>query len=168
MSIGKLFHPLQNLLKARAAIKQGAEQGITILHKMSGFIDAHGHFVEYGNTLFSALLYGSTSFEEVLQRVKQFADAHPGLAWIEGRGWDQNKFPGKAFPDNTLLDQLFPATPVVLERVDGHALIANTKALELAGIHAGQTLEGGTVETKNGKLTGILIDNAQRLLRHAM
>jgi predicted amidohydrolase YtcJ len=133
-----------------------------------GFIDAHGHFVGYANSLFTAALYGSTSFEEVVQRVKQFADAHPGLAWIEGRGWDQNKFPGKAFPDNTLLNQLFPTTPVVLERVDGHALLANAKALELAGIHAGETLEGGTVETKKGKLTGILIDNAQGLQHRAM
>ncbi|HEY4108946.1 amidohydrolase [Puia sp.] len=133
-----------------------------------GFIDAHGHFVEYGNSLFTAALFGSTSFEEVVQRVKQFADAHPGLAWIQGRGWDQNKFPGKAFPENTLLNQLFPSTPVVLERVDGHALIANAKALELAGIHPGQILVGGTVETKKGKLTGILIDNAQGLIRRAM
>lgn len=133
-----------------------------------GFIDAHGHFVGYGNSLFTAALFGSASFEEVVQRVKRFSDAHPGLAWIEGRGWDQNRFPGKAFPDNTLLNQQFPTTPVVLERVDGHALIANAKALELAGIHAGQTLEGGTVETRNGKLTGILVDNAQGLLHRAM
>ena len=133
-----------------------------------GFIDAHGHFVGYGSSLFTAALYGSASFEEVAQRVKRFADAHPGLAWIEGRGWDQNKFPDKAFPDNSLLNQLFPATPVVLERVDGHALIANAKALELAGIHPGQTLVGGTVEMKKGKLTGILVDNAQGLLHRAM
>jgi predicted amidohydrolase YtcJ len=129
-----------------------------------GLIDAHTHFVRYGQSLFKALLYGSASFEEVVQRVKMFADAHPGQAWILGRGWDQNKFPGKAFPDNTLLNQLFPSTPVVLGRVDGHALIANARALELAGIRPGQTLEGGTVETKKGRLTGILIDNAQRLV----
>lgn len=133
-----------------------------------GFIDAHGHFVEYGSALFTATLYGSTSFEEVVQRVKQFAAAHPGLPWVQGFGWDQNKFPSKEFPDNTLLNQAFPSTPVVLERVDGHALIANAKALELAGIRPGQTLVGGTVETKKGKLTGILVDNAQGLLRHAM
>jgi len=130
-----------------------------------GFIDAHGHFVEYGKFLFTASLYGSASFEEVARRVKQFADAHPGLAWVQGFGWDQNKFPGKAFPDNTILNQLFPKTPVVLTRVDGHAMIANAKALELASIRAGQTLSGGTVETKDGKLTGILIDNAQGLIR---
>ncbi len=135
-----------------------------VLYIYQGFIDAHAHFVRYGQSLFTAALYGSTSFEEVVQRVKQFADAHPGQAWILGRGWDQNKFPGKAFPDNTLLNQLFPSTPVVLGRVDGHAVIANARALELAGVKPGQTLEGGTVETKNGRLTGILIDNAQHLV----
>jgi len=130
-----------------------------------GFIDAHSHFVGYGGSLFSASLFASASFEEVVQRVKAFADAHPGEAWILGRGWDQNRFPGKSFPDNARLNELFPSTPVVLERVDGHALIANAKALELAGVLPGQQLTGGTVETKNGRLTGILIDNAQRLVR---
>jgi hypothetical protein len=129
-----------------------------------GFIDAHSHFVEYGQSLFTAALFGSVSFEEVVQRVKQFSDAHPGQPWILGRGWDQNKFRGKAFPDNGLLNQLFPSTPVVLGRVDGHAMIANAKALELAGVHAGQTLTGGSIETKNGRLTGILVDNAQQLI----
>jgi predicted amidohydrolase YtcJ len=130
-----------------------------------GFIDAHAHFVRYSESLFTAKLFGSGSWEEVVDRVKQFAKEHPGQAWILGRGWDQNKFPGKAFPDNTLLNQSFPNTPVVLGRVDGHAVIANARALELAGIRPGQKLEGGTVETKNGRLTGILIDNAQRLVQ---
>jgi predicted amidohydrolase YtcJ len=129
-----------------------------------GFIDAHSHFVGYSESLFMADLFGCGSTEEMVRRVKAFADGHPGLAWIRGRGWDQNKFPGKAFPDNTLLNQLYPSTPVVLERVDGHASLANARALELAGVRPGQTLIGGTVETKNGKLTGILIDNAQRLV----
>jgi len=129
-----------------------------------GFIDAHSHFVEYGQSLFTVALFGSASFEEVVQRVKDFAARHPGRAWILGRGWDQNKFPGKAFPDNGLLNQLFPFTPVVLWRVDGHALLANAKALELAGVHAGQTLVGGSIETKNGRLTGLMVDNAEKLI----
>ena len=133
-----------------------------------GFIDAHGHFVEYGESLFMANLFGCASAGEMVQRVKAFADAHPGLAWIQGHGWDQNKFPGKNFPDNKDLNRLFPNTPVVLGRVDGHALLANAAALSLAGIHAGQTLVGGTIETKNGELTGILVDNAQRLVGRQM
>jgi len=130
-----------------------------------GLIDAHTHFVRYGQSLFTAPLYGSESFEEVVRRVKEFAASHPGQAWIQGRGWDQNKFPGKSFPDNSLLNEAFPSTPVVLGRVDGHALIANAKALELAGVKPGQTIEGGVVETKNGRLTGVLIDNAERLVQ---
>ncbi|HLX65946.1 MAG TPA: amidohydrolase, partial [Puia sp.] len=133
-----------------------------------GFIDAHGHFVSYGSSLFTASLYGSTSFDEVVRRVKEFAADHRGLPWITGRGWDQNKFPDKKFPDNTLLNEAFPSTPVVLTRVDGHAMIANAKALELAGIHPGETLGGGVVETKNGRLTGILIDNAEQLVDRAI
>lgn len=129
-----------------------------------GFIDAHAHFVGYGQSLFAVSLFGCTSFEEVTERVKQFAQAHPNLPWITGRGWDQNKFPGKSFPDNTMLNNLFPTTPVVLERVDGHAVIANARALEIAGVQPGQQLTGGEVETKGGRLTGILVDNAQRLV----
>jgi predicted amidohydrolase YtcJ len=133
-----------------------------------GFIDAHGHFVSYGSSLFTASLYGSSSFDEVVRRVKEFAAAHPGLPWIVGRGWDQNKFPDKNFPENTLLNQAFSGIPVVLTRVDGHAMIASEKALELADVHPGETLEGGVIGTKNGKLTGILIDNAERLIDRAI
>jgi predicted amidohydrolase YtcJ len=130
-----------------------------------GFIDAHSHFVGYSHSLYMAALFGSASFEEVVQRVKDFAAGHPGQRWILGRGWDQNKFPGKGFPENTLLNTAFPNTPVVLERVDGHALIANARALELAGVKPGQTIAGGVIETKNGRLTGVMVDNAQRLVR---
>ncbi|MHA4809864.1 amidohydrolase [Flavitalea flava] len=130
-----------------------------------GFIDAHAHFVAYGQTLFVVSLLGCTSFEEVVERVKQFATAHPGNEWILGQGWDQNKFAGKAFPDNSLLNQAFPSNPVVLERVDGHAVIANAKALELGGVKPHQQIAGGEIETKDGRLTGILIDNAERLVQ---
>ncbi|MDP4150588.1 MAG: amidohydrolase [Bacteroidota bacterium] len=133
-----------------------------------GFIDAHAHFLSYGQSLFSVRLAGSASFEEVVDRVRQFAAARPGEPWITGRGWDQNKFPGKTFPENSLLNAAFPLTPVVLGRVDGHALIANARALDLAGIRPGQHVDGGVVETKNGRLTGILIDNAQRLMHSKM
>ena len=129
-----------------------------------GFIDAHAHFVGYGKSLFQVDLFGTTSWEEAVERVKVFAAAHPELAWIEGRGWDQNKWPGKKYPTNALLNSLFPNTPVVLQRIDGHAAIANQKAFDVAGVKPGQTIVGGEVETKNNVLTGVLIDNATDLV----
>jgi predicted amidohydrolase YtcJ len=129
-----------------------------------GFIDAHAHFVGYGQSLFTVDLYDSKSMGEVMQRVKGFDSAHPNETWILGRGWDQNKFPGKTFPTNEELNKLFPDKPVLLERVDGHASIANDKAFELAGVKAGDRIPGGEIETKSGRLTGILIDNAVDLV----
>lgn len=125
-----------------------------------GLIDAHAHFVGYGRSLFQVDLFGTKTWEETVARVKAFADEHPDLFWIQGRGWDQNRWPGKSFPTNEELNQLFPDKPVVITRVDGHASIANQKALDLAGIKAGQTIVGGSIEVKNGLLTGVLIDNA--------
>jgi len=133
-----------------------------------GFIDAHAHFVGYGKSLFQVDLFGTTSWEEAVERVKVFAAAHPELTWIEGRGWDQNKWPGKKYPTNALLNTLFPNTPVVLQRVDGHAAIANQKAFNIAGVKPGQTIVGGEVETKNGVLTGVLIDNAKGLVYNSI
>ena len=129
-----------------------------------GFIDAHAHFVGYSQSLFTVDLYDSKSIDEIIQRVKHFDSTHPNELWILGRGWDQNKFPGKTFPTNEKLNELFPDKPVLLERVDGHASIANKKALELAGVKAGNKISGGEIETKDGKLTGILIDNAVDLV----
>lgn len=129
-----------------------------------GFIDAHAHFISYGQSLFSVDLYDSKSFDEVLDRTQKFAADHPNETWIRGRGWDQNKFPGKSFPNNEKLTALFPNQPVLLERIDGHAYIANAKALEIAGVKPGQTITGGSFETRNGKLTGVLIDNAGELV----
>ena len=133
-----------------------------------GFIDAHAHFVGYGKSLFQVDLFGTTRWEEAVERVKVFAAAHPELSWIEGRGWDQNKWPGKKYPTNGLLNSLFPNTPVVLQRVDGHAAIANQKAFDIAGVKPGQTIVGGEVETKNGVLTGVLIDNAKGLVYNSI
>ena len=125
-----------------------------------GFIDAHAHFVGYGQSLFAVDLMFVQSWDEVINRVKDFAAKHPGKTWIRGRGWDQNRFPGKQFPTNEVLNTLFPDRPVILERVDGHASIANNAALSIAGIKVGQTMEGGSFVVANGQLTGLLIDNA--------
>jgi predicted amidohydrolase YtcJ len=125
-----------------------------------GFIDAHAHFLGYGQSLFTVDLMFVPSWEEAINRVKDFAAKHPGKGWVKGRGWDQNRFPGKQFPTNAALNELFPDRPVILERVDGHASIANDFALQLAGVKPGQTMEGGQFMMQDGKLTGLLVDNA--------
>ena len=127
-----------------------------------GFIDAHAHFYRYGLGLQTADLVGTTSWEEILQKLQTFStqNTSDSTRWLIGRGWDQNDWQVKEFPSKELLDQQYPNKPVLLTRVDGHAAIANQKALDLAGIKPGQSITGGTFETKNGQLTGILIDNA--------
>jgi predicted amidohydrolase YtcJ len=130
-----------------------------------GFIDAHAHFVGYGMSLQQVDLTGTTSWADVIKRVKAFA-AMNKEGWLTGRGWDQNDWAVKEFPTNEQLTALFPDRPVLLERVDGHASIANKKALELAGVKAGDTINGGEITvTKSGAaLTGMLVDNAVELV----
>ncbi|MGH2647686.1 MAG: amidohydrolase, partial [Ginsengibacter sp.] len=128
-----------------------------------GLIDAHAHFLEYGRGLQNANLVGTNSWDEVIEKLKSFSEKNKE-GWIIGDGWDQNDWTVKEFPTNEKLNELFPDRPVILSRVDGHAAIANKKALELAGVKAGDKINGGEIEVKNGVLTGILIDNATRLV----
>ena len=125
-----------------------------------GLIDAHAHFYRYGLGLQSADLVGTESFKEVVQKVTEQRQKYPNTAWITGRGWDQNDWTVKEFPTKDTLDQLFPDVPIILTRVDGHAALVNQKALDLAGITTKTKMIGGLVEVENGKMTGILIDNA--------
>lgn len=124
-----------------------------------GFIDAHCHFSGYGLSSYRLDLVGTTSYEKVLDKLVDY-DKTNTLDWIYGRGWDQNDWAVKEFPDKKALDSLFPNKPVILKRVDGHAVLCNQKALDMAGITEQTIIAGGIIEKKNGKLTGILIDNA--------
>ncbi|MFD0750658.1 amidohydrolase [Mucilaginibacter calamicampi] len=124
-----------------------------------GFIDAHSHFYDYGLGLQQVNLKGISSWRTVTDSVQAFARSNPD-GWVLGSGWDQNLWPGKKFPDKALLDSLFPMRPVLLSRIDGHAAIANQAALTIAGISPGQKIIGGEIEVVNGKLTGVLLDNA--------
>lgn len=131
-----------------------------------GFYDAHAHFLGYGLGLQSANLVGTESWDEILTRLQAFAqqkNLQPGQ-WLVGRGWDQNDWTVKEFPTNEKLNALFPNHPVVLTRVDGHAAVANNRALALAGVTENTKLTGGQVELKGGKPSGILIDNAVDLV----
>jgi len=128
-----------------------------------GFIDAHAHFFGYGQSLQTADLRETKSWDDVLNRLVAFAKTHPD-GWLIGNGWDQNDWENKAFPTNQKLTELFPNRPVFLNRIDGHAAIANQKAFDDAGIKTAQKLTGGDMLTENGKLTGVLIDNAVALV----
>ncbi len=128
-----------------------------------GLIDAHCHFYGLGLNQLKVDLVGTRSFEEVLQRVQDFHKANPSN-FIEGRGWDQNDWEVKEFPTKDELDVLFPDIPVSLRRVDGHALLVNQKALDLAGITVDTKAEGGAILKKGGKLTGVLVDNPMRMI----
>jgi predicted amidohydrolase YtcJ len=131
-----------------------------------GFIDAHAHFLNYGFSLQQVNLTGTKSWQECIDKVKAFIKAkkiQPGT-WVQGRGWDQNDWTVKEFPNKDSLDINFPNNPLALVRIDGHALIANTKAIEMANVKPGQTIAGGTIETIDGKLTGIMIDNAEDII----
>ena len=124
-----------------------------------GLIDAHCHFFRFGTSLQSVDLVGSQSFNEVLSRVADF-QKEKDKSFIYGRGWDQNDWGKKEFPTKKELDSMFPDTPVVLQRVDGHAYLVNQTALDRAEINGETRLNGGEVIKKSGTVTGVLIDNA--------
>lgn len=132
-----------------------------------GFNDAHAHFYGYATTLQSANLTGTHSWQEVVSRVLAFSQIHPE-GWLTGNGWDQNDWQDKHFPDNRVLDSLFPDRPVLLHRIDGHAVLANTVALQQAGIQAGQQVAGGVIGSIHGRLNGLLLDNAVALVTRHM
>ena len=132
-----------------------------------GFIDSHCHFLSLGLSLQKVDLTGTRSFEEVVGRVKDFAK-NKKLKAIIGRGWDQNDWEEKTFPNKTILDELFPDTPVALRRIDGHALLVNQKALDLAGIDINTKVKGGNIIKENGKLTGVLVDAPMKLISNIL
>lgn len=132
-----------------------------------GLIDAHCHFYGLGLNQQVVDLVGTTSFDEIVDRVVAFQKERPSN-FIRGRGWDQNDWEAKEFPTKDKLDELFPDTPVALERVDGHAYLVNQKALDLAGITDETQVDGGAIVKKDGKITGVLVDNPMSLVDAVM
>ncbi|MFL5635186.1 MAG: amidohydrolase [Gemmatimonadaceae bacterium] len=135
-----------------------------------GFVDAHAHLLGLGTTLQRVNLAGSPSYDDVIARVKAWArDVAPG-AWILGRGWDQNRWPTKEFPTHEALSGAFPDNPVALTRIDGHALLANAKAMQLAGVNAStpDPRGGRIIRLASGAPSGVFVDNAQSLITRAI
>ncbi|RST31773.1 amidohydrolase [Sphingomonas ginkgonis] len=130
--------------------------GMTLL---PGLIDAHGHIMELGLAALQLDLTGTRSLAEFQRRLKDYAAAHPGERWIIGRGWNQELWADKRFPTVADLDAVVPDRPVVLGRVDGHALVANGAAMRAAGVTSATTApSGGRIEN------GLFVDNAKPLI----
>ena len=152
------------LLHAGDARPKAAEtvdvQGRTL---MPGFIDAHGHVIELGAHALQLDLVGTKSLSELQQRLRDYAAANPDAKWILGAGWNQELWPDKRFPTAADLDAVVPDRPVVLGRVDGHALVANSAAMRAAGVTA-QTRAPAGGEIENG----LFVDNAKELINRAI
>ena len=128
-----------------------------------GFIDSHAHFYNLGFLNDQVNLTETKSLEDVVSLVNKYNNINE-KKFIIGRGWDQNDWDVKSFPNNKLLNESFPNKPVVLRRIDGHAYLVNDYALKLADIDMSSNIEGGEFLKSNGRLTGVLIDNAMRLI----
>ena len=161
------LYATEDELKASRAEERIDGQGATVL---PGLIDAHGHVTSLGRALSTVDLVGSDSEADSAARVSAFIGRNPGLEWVTGRGWNQVLWPDKRFPDRRALDAVSGERAVALQRIDGHAMWANSKALQLAGI--GQDTadpEGGEIiRDSSGRATGVLIDNAMNLVFDVM
>ena len=128
-----------------------------------GFHDGHGHILGLAYWRLEANLIGTSSFGEMLERIEAFQNKND-LEFIVGRGWDHSLWGDSTMPNFDLLNKHYPTIPVALTRVDGHAMLVNQAALDLAGITTETTVHGGKIEKINGQLTGILLDNAMDLI----
>ena len=137
--------------------------GSTIL---PGLIDAHCHFYGLGLNQQVIDLVGTKSFDEIILKLKSKSNDNNSV--IKGSGWDQNDWDIKEFPNKKELDMLFPDTPVVLERIDGHAYLVNQKALDMAKITTKTQNSSGTLVKNNGELTGVLIDGPMELIDNVL
>ncbi len=156
VAVGKYADILKNYKSSKVQDLQGK----TVF---PGLIDAHCHFTGFATDKWKCELWGTKSWDEIIARISEYAKTAP-KEWLYGRSWDQNDWPVKEFPNKEKLDQLFPNRPVYLKRIDGHAAVANQKALDIAGVTKDSKILGGEIEVKNGKLTGILVDNAMLLV----
>ena len=130
-----------------------------------GFIDAHAHFVGLALSQRKLDLSKAESFDDIIKILLKQVAANPGK-WITGMGWDQNKWPGKRFPDNDKLNRLFPAVPILLTRIDGHAVLANQAAINAAGLDFPG--KPGEAIVANGKFTGIFLETMADRLKEAV
>ena len=152
---------------------RGANTRVLDLHGATvvpGLADAHGHIAGLAEFLRDADLSGSLSYDEAIARTVKHAGKPAKGEWVFGRGWDQNRWAVKQFPTAAALDRAFPDNPAILERIDGHALLANSRAMQAAGVTAStKDPEGGRIiRDANGNPTGVFVDNAMGLVTRAI
>lgn len=129
-----------------------------------GLIDAHSHLAGLGEALQQVDLVGTTSYEEVIRKVREAAGKLPAGSWVQGRGWDQNDWPDKRFPTHEALSAAVPDHPVWMTRIDGHAALVNAAAMKILGIDAAvRDPEGGRFLRDAQGPTGVLVDNAMNV-----
>lgn len=134
-----------------------------------GIVDAHAHLLGLGAAAENVSVVGTGTYDDVIERaVARAAETPPG-EWILGRGWDQNDWPVQVMPHHRELSEAIPDHPVVLTRIDGHALLANAKAMELAGVGPDSVSpRGGEILLDGGAPTGVFVDAAMNLIRGAI
>ena len=142
-------------------------QGKTVI---PGLIDAHGHVFGLGEQLSQLDLAGSASLADALKAAAAYARANPSLAWLRGRGWNQEIWKLGRFPTAAELDGAVADRPVWLERVDGHAAWANTRAMQLAGItkDTPDPAGGKIMRDAAGNTTGVFVDAAMDLVNKVL
>jgi len=135
-----------------------------------GMIDAHAHLFGLGTFLKNIDLTDTRSYDAIVSRVATRLKDIPSGRWVIGRGWDQNKWGDTRFPTHEALSRVSPNNPVVLERIDGHALLVNSAAMKAAGVSsATKDPAGGRIERgANNEPTGVFIDNAMSLIERVI
>jgi predicted amidohydrolase YtcJ len=136
---------------------------------LPGLIDAHGHVAGLGDQAMSLDLTGTKSLAETQARLAAYAPAHTGSAWIRGGGWNQEMWKLGRFPTAADLDMIVRDRPILLDRIDGHATLANSAAMAAAGINS-KTKDpaGGRIERDaSGNPTGLFVDAARKLVEQA-
>ncbi|RFB17814.1 amidohydrolase [Bacillus sp. HNG] len=132
-----------------------------------GFVDSHMHLIGHGEKLLKLDFSDMTSSEEMYTSIQEYLKDKPAGEWIIGEGWNENQLPDRKIFHRNELDELSPNNPLMLKRICRHAVVVNTKALELAGITDDTpNPEGGViVRDTNGHATGYLLDQAQELVK---
>lgn len=155
--------------EAKARAKSARAVDLSGRFVFPGFADAHLHMLGLGKSTETAALRDATSAADAAARMAASAGKLPAGAWVEGRGWDQTRWPGREFPDARTLDSAVPGRPAIARRVDGHALWVNSPALAAAGIGAAtRDPEGGRILRRpDGSPSGVLVDNAMALVDRA-